>query len=54
MLRVVATVEGKAEPGQVMPLADSIGAAPSVTRAQAGPAVVPFPQYVKVIGVPAV
>ena len=40
---------------QVMPLAPSIGAAPSVTCAHAGPEAVPFPQYVKesVVLVPA-
>ena len=44
MLRVVATVEEYVDGAHVMPLAASIGAAPSVTVAHAPPEVAPLPQ----------
>jgi hypothetical protein len=54
MLKVVDTFDENAEFGHVMPLAASIGAVLKLTRAHAGPEVAPLPQYVKVVGVPAV
>jgi hypothetical protein len=54
MLRVVATVDENAVLKHVISLPASIVAAPKVTVAHAGPEVAPFPQYVKLVGVPAV
>ena len=44
MLSVVAVVDEKVEFTQVMPLADSSGAAPNVTSAHAAPVIAPLPQ----------